>query len=62
MKTTTPFNIVLMNVDQFISDNKLLEVTSPFIHEPSTSNFHKEGIFSEDVFGLVASQDRLIRL
>ena len=59
---TSAMNIQLMQVQEFIDKNKLLEVTSPFIHEPSSSAMHHSGIFSEDIFGQVASQDRLVRM
>ena len=62
MKSENPFNIVLMDVSKFISDNGLMEVTSPFIHSPSSSLPDPDGIFSERIFGQVASQDRLIRM
>ena len=62
MKPTVPFNVQLMDVNEFIKTNNLLEVTSPFIHETSTSTFAKDGIFSEQIFGEVASQARLVKM
>lgn len=56
------FNIQLMDVNAFIEKNNILEVTSPFIHEPSSSALDAKGIFSETIFGEVASQNRLIRM
>lgn len=61
-KASQPFNLKLMHVDEFIKQNNLQEVTSPFIHESSSSNFSDGGLFSERVFGPVASQQRLIQL
>lgn len=57
-----PFNIAIMDVNKFIKDNNLMEVTSPFIHVPSSFRFDPSGIFSESVFGEMASQARLIRM
>ena len=62
MTPTQGFKIALMDVDKFIEQNHLLEVTSSFIHEPSSSEFSSDGLFSEKIFGQVASQDRLIRM
>lgn len=56
------FNIRIMDVNKFVKDNALLEVTSPFVHQSSTTTFCENGLFSEKIFGAVASQDRLIRM
>jgi len=57
-----PLNIALMQVTKFIADNRLMEVTSPFIHEPSSTAMDSKGIFSEIIFGEMASQNRLIKM
>ena len=54
-------NLSVMDVDTFITKNNIQEVTSPFIHVPSSPAFDPEGIFSEAIFGAIASQMRLIR-
>ena len=56
-----PANIWPMDVDTFIKQNMILEVTSPFIFEPSSNNLHPEGLFSETIFGQIGSSDRLVR-
>ena len=56
------FNISIMDVNRFISDNNLLEVTSPFIHVSSSTEFDPCGIFSERIFGTLATQARLVRM
>lgn len=61
-KASQPFNLKLMHVDEFIKQNNLQEVTSPFIHESSSTTFSDGGLFSERIFGPVASQQRLIQL
>lgn len=57
-----PLNLQLMNVEKFIQDNHLMEVTSPFIHEPSSTAMDSKGIFSEVIFGEMASQSRLVKM
>jgi len=61
-KTLDPLNLRIMNVDKFIKDNNLGEVTSSFVHEPSSSAFDRCGLFSEEIFGPIASQMRLIKM
>lgn len=56
-----PFNIAIMDVDAFIQKNNVQEVTSPFIRVPSSNLMDPDGIFSETIFGPLASQVRLIR-
>lgn len=58
---SSALNIWVMDVDDFIQKNHILEVTSPFIHISSSNQNHPEGIFSEVIFGPLASQARLIR-
>lgn len=57
-----PFNLQLMDVDDFVEKNHLMEVTSSFIHIPSSSTYDPEGIFSETIFGATATQARLIKM
>lgn len=56
-----PFNVQIMDVDDFITRMGCLEVTSPFIHESSSNTFHPQGLFSEQIFGEIASDTRLIK-
>lgn len=56
-----PLNIQLLNVDDIIVKERILEVSSSFIHEPSSTSFHPEGLFSERIFGQIATVERLIK-
>lgn len=55
-----PLNLEIMDVDEFIKKNLVREVTSSFIKEPSTGNFDDNGLFSESIFGEIASTHRLV--
>ena len=56
-----PVNIELMNVDAFINQHDCKQVTTMFIKEPTSNEFHKKGLFSEDIFGQIGSSERLIK-
>lgn len=56
-----PFNIWLIDMDKVIKERNLQEVTSEFIKESSSNRFHPQGLFSEQIFGPIASQDRMKR-
>ena len=45
----------IIDVDKYINENHVQEVTSYYIHEPGTNNFHPEGLFSEEIFGKLIS-------
>ncbi len=62
MDDPTPFNIRVMDVDQFIQDRNLRPVTTAMIKEPSSTEFHPDGLFSEVIFGRVGTVDRLTTL
>lgn len=53
-----PLNIALLDLDALIKAENLKEVTSEFIRESSSNRFHPEGLFSEEIFGEIASQKR----
>lgn len=55
-----PANIWLPNIDEKIKQKQLKQVTSVFIKEPSTNRFHPQGLYSEEIFGPIASPVRLI--
>jgi hypothetical protein len=55
-----PVNIKIMDVDAFIAQRNLLEVTSTFVKEPSTGNFDPYGLYSEQVFGEIGNAKRLV--
>jgi hypothetical protein len=62
MKPTQPFNIWPLNIDDLIRREGLLEVKSHLIWEPSTTNLHPDGLFSEGIFGQVGSPERIYRM
>ena len=55
-----PVNISVMNVDTFINQHQCKPVTSLFIRESSSDEFHHDGLFSEEIFGQIGSTDRLV--
>lgn len=55
------FNVRVMDVKDFIKRHLCQEVKSTFITEPSSRQFHHEGVFSEDIFGQLNTPDRLSR-
>ena len=61
MPKLPPFNIQIMDVDDFIQRHSLLPVTSTAIFETGTKRFHPDGLYSEVIFGQVGSRDRLVR-
>jgi len=56
-----PFNVALMDVNKFIEEEQLKEVSSPLIREPSSNNFQQQGLFSESIFGEIGSPTRMTR-
>lgn len=56
-----PFNISIIEPDEYIQRRNILPVTSHAMFEASTSRFHPDGLFSEVIFGQIGSLDRLIR-
>ncbi len=57
-----PFNITPLHVDNFIKAKGLLEVTSHLIWEPSSTNLHPDGLFSEGIFGQIGSSERFSKI
>lgn len=57
-----PFNMWVMDVDAFIKENDVGQVSSLSIHSPSSVSFHPEGLFSEEIFGQTATPERLLRM
>lgn len=54
-----PANIWFMHNENYIKSHGLLEVTSQLIYEPSSTNFHPAGFFSELIFGQIGSPSRI---
>ena len=56
-----PFNIVILDPDEYIQRKQILPVSTAAMFEPSTERFHPDGLFSEVIFGKVGSSDRIIK-
>lgn len=56
-----PMNLDLLDVDAYIREHRLGEVTALQIHAPSSTTFHPQGLFSEEIFGALATEERLTR-
>ena len=56
-----PFNVQIVDPQEYIQKWGLLPVTSHAIYETSSKKFHPDGFFSEVIFGMVGSNDRLIK-
>lgn len=55
-----PLNVKIAQVDKLIRDEHIRQVTSNFIKSSSSNEFHPEGLFSEEIFGEIASERRLV--
>lgn len=53
-----PVNITVLDTPNFILQKHVKRVISAMLYEPSTHNFHPEGLFSEEIFGKVGSPER----
>ncbi len=60
MISTQPFNTKIMDVDEFINNHRCMPVTSHQTFEASSTKMHPEGLFSEEIFGEIGSEYRLI--
>jgi hypothetical protein len=56
-----PFNTQLLDVDRYITSNNIQEIKSYSIMSASSTDFHPEGLFSEEIFGQIGSPDRMTR-
>jgi hypothetical protein len=56
---TAPINIQVMDVDQFIRLGGYEQVKSFAIKQPSSIEFHPEGLFSEKIFGQIGTTSRI---
>lgn len=59
MLPKTPFNTWVMDINDFIQKNRCQEVTSHSIYVASTTDFHPQGLFSEEIFGQIGTTARL---
>lgn len=58
MPNRAPLNIKIMNIDSFIKEHDILQVTSSLAKNADNS-LHEDGLFSEVIFGEYASPARL---
>lgn len=56
-----PVNIAIMDTDRFIHGSRAMQVISALPMEPSTNQFHPEGLYSEIIFSPVGSPERMSR-
>jgi len=61
MAQLAPFNLDLIDPDEYIKRKDCYPVTVHAMYESSTQRFHPDGLFSEVIFGQVGSSQRLIR-
>ncbi len=55
-----PVNISLMDVNAYIREHNCKQVSSMFIRESTSNEFHSQGLFSEDIFGQIGTPARLV--
>ena len=60
MQPDAPFNVRLLDVDEFIRTHLLKPVTSLSIYTPSSSDYSETGLFSEIIFGAKGSTERMV--
>lgn len=60
MLAEAPLNLKLLDVDNFIKQHGVKQVTTLSIYEPSSFIYCVTGLFSENIFGAVGSTDRMI--
>lgn len=58
-KKSKAANMWIPFINDVVKKKRLKQVTSLFIKEPSTNKFHSEGLFSEEIFGQLASPSRM---
>lgn len=61
MANKQPFNVTILNPDEYIKLHQSLPVTSHAMFESSSMRLHPDGLFSEVIFGQLGSKDRLIK-
>lgn len=61
LKKLPPFNIRILDSDEYIKRKGCLPVTNLSIFESSSTRFHPDGLYSEAIFGQIGSKDRLVK-
>ena len=60
MISSSPFNVKLLDPEEYIRKHFTKEITSFSIYEPSETVFHRDGLFSEQIFGQIGTSQRLV--
>lgn len=55
-----PIKLGILDYDSRIAQRGYKEVSSNFVHETSSTKFHPLGLYSEEIFGQIASPERLV--
>lgn len=61
MEKLKPFNVSIIDPDEYIQRKECLPITSYAMYESSTERFDPDGLYSEVIFGQLGSKERFIR-
>lgn len=61
MEQLKPFNLTILDPDEYVERKECLPITSYAMYESSTERFHPDGLYSEVIFGQLGSRERFIR-
>lgn len=61
MEQLKPFNVTILDPDEYVQRKECLPITSYAMYESSTERFHPDGLYSEVIFGQLGSRERFIR-
>ena len=61
MEKLKPFNVSIIDPDEYIQRKECLPITSYAMYESSTERFDPNGLYSEVIFGQLGSKERFIR-
>lgn len=56
-----PFNIRVMDMDDFVKQFHVQQVTSQLVYEPSSTLFNPQGLYSESIFGQIGTEERFFQ-
>lgn len=61
MEQLKPFNVSILDPEEYIKRKECLPITSYAMYESSTDRFDPDGLYSEVIFGQIGSRERFIR-
>lgn len=61
MEKLKPFNVSIIDPDEYVQRKECLPITSYAMYESSTERFDPDGLYSEVIFGQLGSKERFIR-